>query len=94
MARLYSVKASSWKWPVHTFYNILDLAAINAWIIYKKINGINISRKKFIQGLAEELRSEYLQKKILPESDQEGVSSVNQSRSRKQCQILKECKEK
>ena len=34
MCKKYSVKASSRRWPVHTFYNILDLAAINSWIVY------------------------------------------------------------
>ena len=35
MVRKYPIKASSRRWPVQVFYNILDLAAINSWILYK-----------------------------------------------------------
>ena len=34
MARKYTVNAASRWWPVQFFYNILDLAAINAHILY------------------------------------------------------------
>jgi len=37
MARRYSTRAAACRWPVHVFYNILDLAAINAWIIYRGV---------------------------------------------------------
>ena len=37
MARKYSVKASGRRRPVHVFYNVLDLAAINSWILYKEV---------------------------------------------------------
>lgn len=30
MAKINSVKAGSRRWPVHTFYNLLDLCGINA----------------------------------------------------------------
>src|ERR1043165_8175473 len=32
MACKYTVKDGSRRWPVQVFYNILDLAGINAWI--------------------------------------------------------------
>jgi len=35
MARKYSVKSASRRWPVHAFFNVLDLAGINAWVLYK-----------------------------------------------------------
>ena len=38
MARLYSVKADTHRWPVAVFYKILDLAGINAFVLYKKTN--------------------------------------------------------
>ena len=38
MARQYSVKAGSRRWPLAAFYNILDLAGINAFVLYKKAN--------------------------------------------------------
>ena len=36
MTRKYSVKARSFRRPVQVFFNILDLVAINAWILYKE----------------------------------------------------------
>jgi Transposase IS4 len=39
MARKYSVKSSSRRWPVQVFFNILDLAAINELVLYKKTTG-------------------------------------------------------
>ena len=41
MARRYSTRAAARRWPVHVFYNILDLATINAWIIYRGVTGRN-----------------------------------------------------
>ncbi|GFV84494.1 hypothetical protein TNCV_2481081, partial [Trichonephila clavipes] len=37
MARKYSVKAGSRRWPVYVFYNILDLAENNSWILYQEV---------------------------------------------------------
>jgi hypothetical protein len=36
MARLYSVKGGTCCWPVAVFYNMLDLAAINAHVLLKQ----------------------------------------------------------
>ena len=36
MARKYTVRTSTRRWPVQSFQNTLDLAAINAWVIYKE----------------------------------------------------------
>ena len=38
MARQYSVKAGTRRWPVAVFYNILDLEDTNAFVLYKKTN--------------------------------------------------------
>ena len=62
MARSYNTRASARWWPVHVFYSILDLAAINAWIIYSGVTGEEMSRHAFLRQLAEELREEYKEK--------------------------------
>src|SRR5882757_5751585 len=59
MARKYSVKSSSRRWPVQVFYNTLDLVAINAWVLYKETTGKIITHRKFILKLCEELRADY-----------------------------------
>ncbi|CAK1592904.1 unnamed protein product [Parnassius mnemosyne] len=55
MARRYSTRAPSRRWPVQVFYNILDLSAINAWVLYQEINNKKIRRREFILRLAVEL---------------------------------------
>ena len=52
MARRYSTRAAARRWPVHVFYNILDLAAINAWIIYRGVTGEEMSRHAFLRQIA------------------------------------------
>ena len=64
MACRYSTRAAAIRrWPVHVFYNILDLAAINAWIIYRGVTGEEMSRHAFLRQLAEELREVYKEKR-------------------------------
>ncbi|XP_037040304.1 piggyBac transposable element-derived protein 4-like [Bradysia coprophila] len=67
MAKAHSVKAASRRWPVHVFYNILDLAAINAWILYREVTGKKISRIKYLLSLADDLRKNYITSKSAPE---------------------------
>ena len=55
MTTLYSVKAASRRWPAHAFCNVVDMALINRWILYKQICQRNISNREFIQSVAEEL---------------------------------------
>ena len=55
MARKYSVKAVSRRWPVHVFYNIIDLALTNSWILFQDICKSGINRWKFIQRVVEKL---------------------------------------
>ena len=89
MARKYSVKSKSYRWPIQVFFNIIDLAGFNAWILYKETSGINISRQQFLLQVAEELAEEY--NEILQEGkeNEQGTSSgqCNTSHLRKTCQI-------
>ena len=63
MIRQYRVKAGTRRWPVAAFYNILDFACINAYVMYKKKTGDAISRRNFMFQLAMELREAYVQGK-------------------------------
>ena len=87
MCRKYSVKSASRRWPVHIFFNILDHAALNAWIIYKSVTEKSVSRRDFLLKLGEELRMVHMASKlpkILPESSEK---SEVQKIKRKRCQI-------
>ena len=94
MARKYTVKAGSRRWPLQVFYNILDLAGINAWILYKETTGENISRKDFLFQLAEELAGDYKHLTGRSSVEAEEISSCTPSQNqthismkRKRCQI-------
>lgn len=84
MARKYSVKAGNFRWPLQIFFNILDLAAINAWILYKQCTGATISRKQYMFSLAEELDAEN-KENICQRSGASSSSIILQER--KSCQV-------
>ena len=92
MARKYTVKAGSRRWPLQVFYNILDLDGINAWILYKETTGENISKQDFLFQLYEELAIDYKkltgQSTVQAEKKPSSKSSQNQthiSMKRKRC---------
>ena len=55
MTRLYLVKAASRRWPMLAFYNVVDMALINSWILHKQVCQSSINRREFIKRVAEEL---------------------------------------
>ena len=86
MARRYSTRVAARRWPVHVFYNILDLAAINAWIIYTGIN----EQACFLHQLAEELREVYKERReyMVPKHNEEEQSQDERKASKShQCQV-------
>jgi hypothetical protein len=90
MARKYSTRAAARRWPVHGFYNILDLVAINAWIIYRGVTGEKTSRHSFLRQLAEELWEVYKQKResmVLKHNEEKQSQDKNKASKRRQCQV-------
>ncbi|MGH0144833.1 UNVERIFIED_CONTAM: hypothetical protein FKN15_012133 [Acipenser sinensis] len=63
MARQYSVKVGSRQWPVAVFDKILELAAINACVLYKECTGENCNSRDFILQLPMELRQAHVDQK-------------------------------
>lgn len=59
MAGAFSVKRKTLRWPVSFFYNMIDLAGLAAYIIYKANNPIfgnkTDSRRTFLKSLGREL---------------------------------------
>ena len=47
MARYHTCKSSTRRWPVAVFFNIIDCACINAFIIYREVTGHRLSRREF-----------------------------------------------
>ena len=101
MARQYTVKAGTQRWPVAVFYNILDLACINACVLYKKKTGDAISRRNFMFQRAIELREAYDQGKAAPQAtvlpplfnNSYQNLMVDKSRKQKQCHVNVNCEQ-
>jgi hypothetical protein len=55
MTRMYTTRRTCRRWPMYIFYNVLDISAINAWVIYNATLGTNMSRKQFMFLLVQEL---------------------------------------
>ena len=78
MARLYTTRSASRRWPLAVRGNILGIESINACAIYTKSTGIQLSRRKFILELIEHLRHQ----------QQENSSSITLTfgpRNRRKC---------
>ena len=55
MARYHSSKSSTRRWPVAVFFNVLDCACINAYIIYCLTTKLELSRRQFMLELIKKL---------------------------------------
>ncbi|XP_029949691.1 piggyBac transposable element-derived protein 4-like [Salarias fasciatus] len=55
MVREYTVRTATQRWPVAVFYNMLDIAALNAHILYQACTGVEERRVDFLVELAQEL---------------------------------------
>jgi endonuclease IV len=66
---------------------MLDLAAINAWIIYRGVTGKKTSRHAFLSQLAKELRDVHKQKResMVPKHNQE---VAGQTKSKQKASVL------
>ncbi|GFV72042.1 DDE_Tnp_1_7 domain-containing protein [Trichonephila clavipes] len=57
IAQKYFVNAGSKRWPGPVFYNVLDLAGIKSWILYKIVTRKKLTRREYLQQVIEELRA-------------------------------------
>ncbi|TWW73270.1 Ephrin type-B receptor 1 [Takifugu flavidus] len=55
MVREYTVRAGTRCWPVAVFYNMIDMAALNAHVLYQLCTGRQERRVDFLLELAREL---------------------------------------
>jgi hypothetical protein len=68
----------------------LDLAVINAWIIYRGVTGEEMSRHVFLHQLAEELREVYKEKResMAPKHNkEEQLQDKRKTNKSHQCQV-------
>lgn len=85
MLRLYSSKAATARWPVATFYDLLDKAALNAHVIFKDATGSTIKRRDFIFELATSLCEEFKSRRTASPISGELCSEQPKLKKRKTC---------
>lgn len=79
MCRMYTTKCASRRWPVAVWSNILDIASINAWVLYREATNSSISRKDFILDIVKHLIGSS------PVNDELDCEAENVSEKRVQC---------
>ena len=89
MSRYHTYKSITRRWPVVCFFNIIDCACINTFIVCKEITKSSISRRQFLLELVKELRRYSKTPEPEPTSNPKCSDSTNLPRSlkRKHCQI-------
>ena len=68
MVRTYTTKRKSRRWPMTVFYNILDVSALNSYVIWIHANPewkakVPHKRRLFLEALGKDLMQEYRQKR-------------------------------
>jgi hypothetical protein len=91
MARMHSTKSPMRRWPMAVWCNILDLAGVNAWILFSKETGRKISRWDFIHTLALDLINPEVERRRQVEHPIAGPGCYV-SRKRRNCAVRKGCK--
>lgn len=88
MTRLYSTKTPCRRWPMAVWCNMLDIAGINSWIIYRKVTGSKIGRRAFLFRLVSELIGDT---SIPTPRGDENVSPIETARPKRVLEKRKHC---
>ena len=65
MFRCYSTKASSRRWPLAAFSNLLDIISLNAFVIAKDIGMMQSNKRSFLISLGEQLCDKKRQRRLV-----------------------------
>ncbi|XP_017288685.1 uncharacterized protein LOC108245934 isoform X2 [Kryptolebias marmoratus] len=92
MVREYSVRAGTRRWPVAVFYNMVDMAAQNAHVLYEACTGVQERRVDFLVELAKELGDSHVsEKKARKEKLLRQQAPTRSPGKRAKCQIRHRC---
>jgi hypothetical protein len=91
MCKRLSTKSSTRRWPFAVFCNLLDIAAINSWIIYKKSCSSTMSRREFIMQLSEQLCSKSIATRNVMNEVKSNATTDNTFSQRTDCRIRVNC---
>lgn len=59
----FNVARNTKRWPLVVFFSLMNVAAINSFILYKGNNNDNMKRRRYLRKLYEELVQEHIQKR-------------------------------
>ncbi|XP_042569986.1 piggyBac transposable element-derived protein 3-like isoform X2 [Cyprinus carpio] len=93
MVREYTVRTGTQRWPVAVFYNMIDMAALNAHVLYQACTGRQERRVDFLVELARELANSHMcAKKAKKEQLLRTQPSTPSPGKRAMCQVKHQCK--
>ncbi|KAL4008950.1 hypothetical protein ACER0C_002802 [Sarotherodon galilaeus] len=93
MVREYTVRRGTRRWPVAVFYNMIDMAALNAHVLYQACNGTQERRVDFLVEFARELANSHMAgKKARKEQLLRTQPSTPSPAKRATCQVKHKCK--
>ncbi|XP_076735180.1 uncharacterized protein LOC143414518 [Maylandia zebra] len=93
MVREYTVRRGTRRWPVAVFYNMIDMAALNAHVLYQACTGMKERQVDFLVELARELaHSHVAAKKARKEQLLWTQPSTPSPGKRAMCQVKHKCK--
>lgn len=90
MVKSMTTKIGTRRWPLAVFFNLLDIAGVNSWIVFKKKTSSEISRREFLFKLGEQLTAA----NVLARSSSTTLSIQQpqlQLEKRANCKILVNC---
>ncbi|ROL50779.1 hypothetical protein DPX16_15023 [Anabarilius grahami] len=93
MVREYTVRTGTRRWPVAVFYNMIDMAALNAHVLYQACIGRQERQVDFLVELARELANSHMcAKKARKEQLLRTQPSTPSPGKRAMCQVKHQCK--
>jgi len=90
--RQMPTKAGCRRWPLAVFFNILDIASINAWTLFRKTTSSRMSRRQFLRQLSTELTEASSRRQAANYSMCIIVFNNGSSWKRRSCQVKSVCK--
>uniref|UniRef100_A0A3B5BKY0 PiggyBac transposable element-derived protein domain-containing protein n=1 Tax=Stegastes partitus TaxID=144197 RepID=A0A3B5BKY0_9TELE len=93
MLREYTVRSVTRRWPVAVFYNMIDIAALNAHVLYQTCTGVQERRVDFLVELASELAQSHLEaKNAKKEKLLRQQPPIPDKGKRAMCQVNRRCR--
>ncbi|KAL6473223.1 hypothetical protein MHYP_G00194110 [Metynnis hypsauchen] len=92
MVRKYTVRSGTRRWPVAVFYNLIDISALNAHVLFQACTGVKERRSDFLVKLARELAQSHMAAKEVHKENLQQQPPTPDTGKRELCQVKCCCK--